>query len=318
MKIDAVIPWVDGNDPVLNAKRSLYGDSKVFSQSGVAGATRYANVGEIFWCVASINRFAPWINKIYIVTDGQDPNLTPFLEKHFPEGYTPVEIVDHKDIFKGYEEYLPTFNSSSIEAMVWRIPGLSERFVYFNDDFIITEPVTPEDFFTEDGGVICVADWYCTPWAKLQLALKPKKNGREQWSFKGMMLKTSEILGDSFFFPRINHTPRGLLKSYYEKFYEGHPELLIRNIKYRFRDTDQFHVISLQYMDLYRQGRCRVEPVDKYLFYLLPKPKPGYVQRKMRKLNSRQYKFCCFNSLDQATEAEQKLIIEWIENRLGL
>ncbi len=318
MKIDAVIPWVDGNDPVLNAKRRAYGDSRQFSQENVAGDTRYANVGELFWCVASINRFAPWINKIHIVTDNQDPNLTPFLEKHFPGGYIPVEIVDHKEIFRGYEEYLPTFNSSSIEAMVWRISGLSERFVYFNDDFVITEHVEPDDFFTPDGGVICVADWYCTPWARLLLALKPKKNGLEQWSFKGMMLKTSEILGDRLFFPRINHTPRGLLRSYYENFYREHPELLIRNIKYKFRDVDQFHVISLQYMDLYRQGKCKVVPVREYLFYMKSKARPSYMRRKMRKLNSRSYKFCCFNSLDQTSDEDRRMVVSWIENVLGL
>ncbi len=318
MKIDAVIPWVDGNDPVLNAKRRQYGDNRIFNVANIAADTRYANIGEIFWCVASINRFAPWINKIYIVTDGQDPNLTPFLEEYFPDGYIPVEIVDHKVIFHGYEEYLPTFNSLSIEAMLWRIPGLSEKFICFNDDFIIAEPVTPDDFFTPDGGVICVADWCCTPWSRMLMALKPKKNGMKQWSFKGMMLNASEILGDRLFFPRVNHTPRGLLKSHYEKFYGRHPELLIRNIRYRFRDPDQFYVISLQYMDLYRQGKCKVEPVGKYLFYLIPKPKPGYVRRKMEKLKSRSYKFCCFNSLDQASPEDRRIVVDWINERLGL
>ncbi len=318
MKIDAVIPWVDGNDPVLNAKRNRYGDSSVFRQANVAGDTRYANVGEIFWCVASVNRFAPWINKIYIVTDGQDPNLTPFLEKHFPEGYIPVEIVDHKDIFKGYEEYLPTFNSISIETMIWRIPGLSEHFICFNDDFIITAPVTQTDFFTSDGGVVCVADRCSTLLARVLLALKPKKNGVTGWSFKRMMLAASDLAGGGRFFLRVNHTPRGLLKSYYENFYAEHPDQLIRNIRYRFRDNDQYYFISLLYEDLYRQGRCRIEPVDKYLFYLMPKPKPGYVQRKMKKLNNRSYKFCCFNSLDLAAEEEQDMIIRWIENKLKI
>ena len=73
MKIDAVITWVDGEDPVHEAKRRKYGHPSLFKVNDIAGSTRYTSVGEIFWCVASLNRFAPWINRIFIVTDAQDP-----------------------------------------------------------------------------------------------------------------------------------------------------------------------------------------------------------------------------------------------------
>ena len=79
-KIDAVITWVDGDDPRHRAKRQQFGTQRQFSEENVAGDTRFKSLGEIFYCVASINRFAPWINKIYIVTHEQNPNLEPFLE----------------------------------------------------------------------------------------------------------------------------------------------------------------------------------------------------------------------------------------------
>ena len=129
MKIDAVITWVDGDDPRHRAKREQYGNRRMLSQNDVAGNTRYASLGEIFYCVASLNRYAPWLNKIYIVTDEQNPMLDEWLANHFPEGTIPMEIVDHKVIFRGYEEFLPTFNSISIESMTWRIPGLSEHYI---------------------------------------------------------------------------------------------------------------------------------------------------------------------------------------------
>ncbi len=318
MNIDAVITWVDGNDPILNAKRQKYGTSKDFARNDVAGATRYANIGEIYWCVASINRFAPWIRKIYIVTDGQNPHLEPFLEKHFPNGYIPIEIVDHTVIFKGYEQFLPTFNACAIETMLWRIPGLSEHYIYFNDDTIITSPVSKQDFFVGDNGVMCIADWVCTAWARLLLSLKPKRDGKKVWSYKGMMLNASKILGDKFLFPRINHTPKGLLKSYYEEFFAKHPDLLIHNIQYKFRNAEEYHVVALQYMDLYRQSRCKVEAVSEYLFYYRPKKKANYLAKKIKKLFAKNYKFCCFNSLDEASAEDQKFIANWLEKRLGL
>ncbi len=317
MKIDAVIPWVDGNDPVLNAKRSAYGDSGLFRQEDVAGTTRYANVGELFWCVASLNRFAPWLNRIYIVTDNQDPNLTPFLERHFPEGHIPVEIVDHKTIFKGYEEYLPVFNSSSIEPMCWRIPGLSERYLYLNDDLMLLKPAQPSDFFTDDG-IIARVTWFSVPWMKMVRALTPKRNGKKHVSFKWMMTQSAVILGERWRFMKLYHTPRGLLRSFYEDFYRERPELLIRNIQYKFRDNDHFNVNELQYLGLYRQGRCRVLNPDDYVFYMYPKKGRNYVRNKMRRLRNGNYSCCCFNSLDKASPEDMRLVVDWINGVLGL
>ena len=45
------------------------------------------------------------------------------------------------------EEILPTFNSHAIELHMHKIKGLSEHFVYFNDDMILNAPVAPEYYF---------------------------------------------------------------------------------------------------------------------------------------------------------------------------
>ena len=84
--IDIVIPWVDGDDPVLAAKRRQYLTGKREDKhADVAAATRYCDLGEIFWCIDSINIFAPFIRKIFIVTDGQDPHLEDSgIERAFP------------------------------------------------------------------------------------------------------------------------------------------------------------------------------------------------------------------------------------------
>ena len=122
------------------------------THAAAADPTRFGDCGEIDYCVASLLRFAPWLRTIHIVTDAQTPSLmerlkgTPFEDR--------VRVVDHKVIFSGYEQFLPTFSSLSIEAMLWRIPGLAERFIYLNDDFQIIRPVALEDFFRDDGVVL--------------------------------------------------------------------------------------------------------------------------------------------------------------------
>ncbi len=116
--IDAVITWVDGGDPLHKAKRLSYITNKQENKHiDVAGETRYRQVGEIYYCVASILRYAPWIRKIYIVTDNQNPHVDEFVSRNFPDNKTPIEIVDHKVIFRGYEQYLPTFRDFMMRAL---------------------------------------------------------------------------------------------------------------------------------------------------------------------------------------------------------
>ena len=127
--IDAVITWVDGDDPNHRMKRRKYACADELTNDDVGGEIRYRSVGEIRYCVASILRFAPFVRKIFIVTDGQDPKLDGFISRNFPDNEKKIEIVDHKVIFQGYESCLPVFNSLAIETMLWRIPGLADRFI---------------------------------------------------------------------------------------------------------------------------------------------------------------------------------------------
>ena len=321
MQIDAVITYVDGNDPVHQARMARYGDAAVFNRDDVAGRTRYANVGEIAWCVASLYRFAPFIRKIHIVTDGQTPRLEPFLQRHFPEGGIPVEIVDHKTIFRGYEAYLPVFNSVAIESMLWRIPGLSEHFLYFNDDCLLSAPVTPADFFTPDGGVVCYASKKLAVMTDLTRVWKAwMHGGQKQVTFKGMLRNALSVAGGGAWYLRYGHSPKALSRSFFETFYAAHPEALVRNIRHRFRDADQFCPEALQYIVLSRTGRCEIRPLAGKLFFFQMKDRPGYLEQKLRKLEGggRNYMFCCFNSLDKLSEEELGRIAAWVSDRLSL
>lgn len=316
--IDFVISWVDGNDPVHKQKLASYkGGHKNASRDDVAGSTRFANIGEINYCVASIHRFARFARQIFIITDGQNPNLEEFLSQHF-DNIIPIRIVDHKDIFKGYEEYLPTFNSRAIEAMMWRIPGLSERFVYLNDDFLFVAPCTEKDFFEGDK-TVCYADWYSTPFAKFLRFIKPKKKGHKPIGFKDSMLNALAIIGESSRFLYLAHTPRALRKSFYEKFFAEHPDILVKNIRHRFRDAEQYNSQELFYMTEHRADRCIVRSPGKFGLYLKPRKGGDYIQKKLEGFDRNpQALFCCFNSLDQASAQDQKQVIDWISRRISL
>ena len=319
MKIDAVITWVDGDDPRHRAKREQYGNRRMLSQNDVAGNTRYASLGEIFYCVASLNRYAPWLNKIYIVTDEQDPMLDEWLANHFPEGTIPMEIVDHKVIFRGYEEFLPTFNSISIESMTWRIPGLSEYYIEFNDDLILAAPTRPDDFFTEDGKVVCYGKRYRSLYVRLSNILRRHRDGSKQVSFRQTMRNAAEILGERKYFIKIYHTPKALLRSVYERYFASYPDNLLSNVRHRFRVPSQFNVEEMQYLLLQREGRMVMRRAYDDLLYLKPKRDNEYITKKLAEFDSKaNHKFGCFNSLDMMTEEGRTKTIEWIKRRIGL
>ena len=143
--IDAVITWVDGSDQEYKKKIEKHLTTSTNYKK------QYLQANEIEYCVKSILKFAPFIRKIFIVTDNQKPSFSS-LENLIASNK--VKVVDHKEIFKGYEKYLPTFNIRSIDAVLHRIEDLSEMFVYFNDDVFLVDKICEEDWFVKDKAVL--------------------------------------------------------------------------------------------------------------------------------------------------------------------
>ena len=238
--IDAVIAWVDGNDPAHMKKMQPYLSRQAQISDDIAGPTRYRSQGEIFYCVASIQRFAPFIRKIFIVTDEQNPQLTGFIEKNFPDNPIPIEIVDHKVLFRGYEQYLPVFSSRAVETCIHRIPELSEHYIYFNDDFFLIRPVQKTDWFIDDK-IIAYGNWRNMLPDRLLWYVKPKRHGHKPVGFKyGMICAARNIVYRWKYF-HLDHSPHPVKKSVIEKIYSENPKLYLSNISYRFRDGKQFN-----------------------------------------------------------------------------
>jgi len=307
--IDAVITWVDGDDPAHRSKLRRYAGPSAVSEDDVAGPTRFSSLGEIQWCVRSLRKFAPFLNRIYIVTDGQDP--------HIPEGSIPVEIVDHKVLFRGYEQYLPVFNSIAIETMTWRIPGLSEHYIELNDDFLLCAPITAGDLYESEDVPVCYARKRLLPFDRFTRAVKPKVHGRQKVTFKGVMCNAAVLSGARLTYLRLNHTPRALSRSFFEDFYGRRPDLMEFNISFRFRNAGQFLSEEIYFLTRAREHRLSLKDDSRYLFYLEPKRKRDYVPRKLRLFASFPFVFLCVNSLDKADEEDRRLICDTVEGILA-
>jgi hypothetical protein len=307
--IDVVITWVDGNDPVLNAKRAAYIKPEEAREKDIASPTRYANRGEIYWCVRSVNKFMPWVRRIFLVTDNQDPHV---------ESRIPLEIVDHSVIFRGYEQYLPTFCTSSIEAMLWRIPGLSEHYIYLNDDFMVCRPVTPDMFFPQPGHVLLHARKSSLFWNKLWYSFKYFCGISCRVNHIQRMMNAAAIAGNNSTFIRLAHTPYPLIRSTLEQFYTQHSERLIQNIQNRFRSLQHFRTDEICYIQLLSEGKLHLRPVRPVLMRYYSKKSMMELEWALHRVSKPNSKVCfaCFYALDQVSDEIYARISQFAEELL--
>ncbi|MGH3098008.1 MAG: stealth family protein [Streptosporangiales bacterium] len=143
--VDAVYTWVDGDDPAWQQRklRRLAALDNTALPEHTAAVCRYDSHDELRYSLRSLEMFAPWIRRVYLVTDDQVPD---WLDTDNPR----IRVVSHRELFAD-STALPTFNSHAIESQLYRLPGVSEHFIYFNDDFFLGRPVEPNLFFLSNG-----------------------------------------------------------------------------------------------------------------------------------------------------------------------
>lgn len=316
--IDVVITWVDGDDISHREKRRKYASADELTNDDIGGEIRYKSVGEIRYCLASILRFAPFVRKIFIVTDNQNPQLDDFIETEFPDRTAEIVIIDHKVIFEGYESYLPVFNSLAIETMLWRIPGLSDHYVYFNDDVLLAAPVEPDDFFVGDS-LVCYASKMSWHFAAFLRWAKHIGKSHKVFGFKDSMINAAALLGRRDTFLLFDHIPHMMIRSVFEDYFTMHPEALKINISHRFRDQVQYNPQELCYLLAQKDGKAVIRSNKGNYLYLYPRKKKNYVNDKIRQFDSYpNAKFLCVNSLNNAEPGDVRKVLTWLEKRLRL
>lgn len=133
--IDFVVTWLDSSDIEWQKEYNKY---KGLNTEGDSSSARFRDWGLFKYWFRAVENYAPWVNKVFLVTNGTFPK---WINPNHPK----LVLVKHSDYIP--EKFLPTFNSCTIELHMNKIKGLSEHFVYFNDDFYINAPVTPEYYF---------------------------------------------------------------------------------------------------------------------------------------------------------------------------
>lgn len=287
------------DDPKWQEEFAQYSGRKGNTKNGVSKA-RFRDHGFLRYWFRGIEKFAPWVRTIHFVTSGQKPE---WLDESNPK----LHLVHHRDFIP--EEFLPTYNSVVIERYMYRIPGLSEHFVYFNDDFFITNPITPERFFR--GGLPCdIAVFTYNPsWSQWYVRIKnnirlinqhfSKREVMRQWHDKwfhpsyGSKARWNYLLRyyPRFLTLRVPHNAQPYLRSTFEDVWATVGDELTRTSVNRFRALDDY---TPELFRIWQICRGQFEPYNTYqdtkMFPLMVKPKQA-----IRAIRKQSYSLICLN-----------------------
>ncbi len=319
-KIDFVVTWVDGSDQDWLNKKAQYTGKFV---SATDTQARYRDWDTLKYWFRGVEKFAPWVNNIYFVTDGQKPQ---WLNTDHPK----LRWVSHSDFIPS--EYLPTFNSNAIELNFHRIEGLSENFVYFCDDVFLVAPTTQEDFFEDNlpkdhtvfEPLIPQGEFQYITFNNIQLlnrhftACDSIKQHTSKWlshQSPSDMLKLFLYGRKPYIYGmRDYHIHRPLKKSTYELLWEKEYEVLNKTSSNKLRQKDDVSVVALRNWQMLSGEFSPSRPIGR----LYHTETLFNSNDAIDSITSGKYKVVCINDTDNETDFEKhrQMVVDAFEQIL--
>lgn len=298
MKIDLVYLWVDDNDSEWKAKKDSFLNKPLDKEA--ADDCRFKNNDELKYALRSASKYAPWINRIFIVTDNQTPE---WLNVNNPK----IKIIDHSAIIP--KDKLPIYNSCVIENCVPFIPELSEYFLLANDDTFFWNPLC-EEFFFKDGKPICRMN------AKIKN--KPYKHLYGHSIFKAYNL-IKETFGKSV--PYFSHhNIDSYCKSHFLECMEKFKSKFAETLNHRFRDPEDIQRIIVSYYAII-QGKAIIRniKINRFLkLFGLKTPDSEYFNLKKstkNKIKNSKAKLLCINDCRKTTDKDREFMKNLLEEK---
>jgi hypothetical protein len=298
--IDIVFSWVDGSSAEFQRQRALRMASYVVGE-GDDHEARFRQLDELKYALRSVHLFAPWIRNIYIVTDSPRP---AWLAEH-PR----VTILRSEEFFKD-TSVLPTHNSHAVESQLHHIEGLSEHFLYSNDDMFFGRAVDPEMFFSP-GGV--------SKFILSNTRIGVGDNGPTRSGFENAARVNRALLRDRFgvtITRHLEHAAAPLRRSVIHELEAEFPEDFARTSAAQFRQaTDVSVTNSLYHYYALLTGRAVTQPSAK-VRYVDTTAREGVRQMKQL-LKRRNFDFFCLNdgSFPELDGEERAHAVLWFLDR---
>lgn len=300
-KIDFLITWVAGNDPVWRKDYEHY--SELEGQNIDKSRMRFRDWENLQYWFRGVEKFAPWVNRIFFVTYGHVPS---WLNTDHPK----LQIVRHEDFIPS--EFLPTFNSNVIEFYFHKIKGLSEHFVYFNDDMFLINHVQPERFFRDglpcdfpglsDSVHVSPTMFDCSVFLATALINKffNKQEAIRSHFSKWHPLKHVRLVWNNLQYRRsrvfpgfmMNHLPQGYLKRIYEDVWTSCRADLERTSAHRFRSWGDVAHWLIRYWQLASGSFTPYSYYRDGIYYSIDEP---FIDNIVRCIKHQEKTMVCLN-----------------------
>ncbi|MCL1946984.1 MAG: stealth family protein [Chitinivibrionia bacterium] len=299
MDVDFVITWVDMSEPKWKKTFAEYA-GKIDNSKNEISEARFRDCGFLKYWFRGVEKFAPWTRNIHFVTCGQKP---AWLNVNNPK----LKLVNHEDYIP--KQFLPSYNSVVIERYLHKIKDLSERFVYFNDDFFITDKLEPERFFKNGLPCDIAAFQYNPAWSQWYKRIKNNlKIINEHFDKKEVLSRFhdkwfAEIYGgkarwnyilkpyNKFITLRSPHNAQPFLKSAFEEVWAVAEKELTETSANRFRNITDYTP------ELFRAWQICKGNFEPYNTYVDTKMFPLVIKSKqaIAAVKNQSYKLVCLN-----------------------
>lgn len=321
-KIDFVLPWVDGGDEEWQKEKDKYSENQNKESNS---ESRFRDMGTLKYVLRSIEKYCPWYNKIYLITEGHSPAWLNI-------EHDKIVLVSHDELYYD-KSHLPVFSSTSIEMNLANIKGLSEKIVYLNDDMIIMQRLEEKRFFRDNKPV----DFLSHGWISRGKIFEILR-GRDSWipslnnnlnlinnKFSPLELNKSTLYHNSY--GKKTKVSNFLLGSIYRKFlwieHWHHPQPYLKStfldVFKEFKDemmicsSNRFRANNDLTQYLYRYWQFATNNVHPYNHrdgYLPNMENPTRFKKDLAFVSKNNYNFLCFN--DNIVNKEEFLEIKEI------
>lgn len=274
--MDIVITYVNSEDP-------LWARDYSSAVGGVATPKRFRDWGTLRYIFRGIEKNIPFARKVHLVV-ARESQVPEWIDR------SKVNVVLHRDFIP--EQYLPLFNSSSIEVFLHRIPDLDEQFIYLNDDFFPVRPCTPETFFIQGRPIIGMR--------RHVLSINSYKK-RIRFSYRLACRAADQK--PSLCFGRPQHICYNLLRSSCEELFSAHQKEILESVTPLRGSTNYNISLFLDYIHLKRRSINRSIPG---LHISLGAVTPQLLKAL---LVSPRRKFLCINDVKMSERRQERLKI---------
>lgn len=302
--VDVVYTWVDDSDPVWRAgKEAARGTAGAGTGAPLheqaANDSRFKSRDELRYSLRSIHQYAPWVRNIYLVTAGQAPG---WLNTEYPG----LRVVDHREIFSD-PAALPTFNSHAIESQLHHIEGLSEHFLYLNDDVFFGRPVDLGHFFHPNG---------LTKFFMSKALIPSSRNGDADLPVNAAGRNSRSLISQqfgTFISQKMKHTPHALRRSVLAEIEQVYERAHWTTQHANFRSPHDVPIASsLHHYHAYHSARATVADL-RYTYIDIG---DGLAQQRLDRLVARRDfdTFCINDTVVPADpDAQERMVATFLE-----